>query len=105
MNTELTVSMDEALIEQARQYAQAHDTSVSELIRAYVSSLGKQSNDTPKISKITGTTMTYQEMLDKDPKPTPFTDSITGILKESDDGRDYKEIINEEREKRMAKYL
>lgn len=60
MNTKLTLNIDRFIIEEAKDYAKANKTSLSQLIENYLSSLMKNS---PKKTGI-----------------SPLVESLTGIL-------------------------
>ncbi len=106
----LTLNLDDQLYDEITRNV-GDIQYIKQMLQNYLGNLvqTKSANsdiETPKkISKVTGTTMTLQEMAEQNPMPSPFTDSICGILKDFDDGRDYKEMINEVRDEKMARYL
>lgn len=71
MDTKLTLNVDKAIIEQAKEYAKSHRISLSKLIESYLSSLvaNKKSADT---------------------EITPLVKSLSGVIK-LDNDFDYKE--------------
>lgn len=66
MDTKLTLNLDKAVIEQAKDYAKTHRVSLSKLIESYLSSLASA----PQSSEI--------EM-------TPLVKSLSGVIKLDDD--------------------
>lgn len=80
MQTKLTLRLDSALIEEAKQYAQERGFSLSQLVAEYFAVL---------------TTVSEDEAGFKDRLP-PITRSLVGILKESDyNAEDYKRHLAE----------
>jgi hypothetical protein len=80
MQTKLTLRMNSALIEQAKQYAQEHDVSLSQLVAEYFAVLTAQDNDKAA----------FEATL------PPITRSLVGILKESVyDPEAYKDYLAE----------
>lgn len=80
MQTKLTLRVDNALIEQAKRYAQEHGTSLSQLVADYFTVLvtaGESKTD-------------FKASL------PPITRSLSGILKEGAfDPEDYKRYLEE----------
>ena len=70
----LTIRVDARLIEQAKAYAEAHNTSVSQLVEAYFVNLNREAQ-----SK----------------SPTPILDELTGILPEEVNIEDYYDYLME----------
>ncbi|GAB2786573.1 hypothetical protein GCM10027275_33850 [Rhabdobacter roseus] len=61
MNTKLTLNLDKAIIEQAKDYAKNNKVSLSKLIENYLSSLTKsEKTESPRIS--------------------PLVESLTGVI-------------------------
>lgn len=56
MNTKLTLSVDDAVVEKAKQYAAANKISLSKLVERYLSSLESQSDVevTPTVRDLSG---------------------------------------------------
>jgi hypothetical protein len=81
MTTKLTLTMDNTVIDRAKEYAREKNSSVSRIVETYL--------DT--ISDSTGPEVLH----------APVTDSLMGMF--HDDGRDYKEVINEAKMERYAK--
>ena len=74
MQTKLTLRMNSALIERAKQYAQEHDVSLSQLVAEYFAMLTAEG---------------YEKAAFEAALP-PITRSLLGILKESSyDAEDY----------------
>ena len=69
MNTKLTLSLDQAVIERAKEYAKSNKISLSRLIESYLASL---------VNKKTG-----------DVEITPLVDSLSGVI-ELDENYNYK---------------
>lgn len=67
MQTKLTLRMSSTLIEQAKQYAQEHDVSLSQLVAEYFALLAAEGKDTAA----------FEATL------PPITRSLVGILKEN----------------------
>lgn len=80
MQTKLTLRLDSALIEQAKQYAQEHEISLSQLVREYFTVLTNQSEDRAA----------FEDSL------PPITRSLVGLLKESSyDAEEYRRYLEE----------
>lgn len=69
MNTKLTLNLNQAVIQQAKDYARDNQTSLSKLIENYLSSLTKKKQPSSKVSKL--------------------VESLTGVIP-SDTAEDYK---------------
>ena len=69
MNTKLTLSLDQAVIERAKEYAKSNKISLSRLIESYLASI---------VNKKTG-----------DVEITPLVDSLSGVI-ELDENYNYK---------------
>ena len=76
MNTKLTLSLDEVVIEEAKSYAKMNRLSLSKLIENYLNSLTKQSGKPKKVS--------------------PLVESLTGVIpNDNTDGREgYRDFLN-----------
>jgi hypothetical protein len=73
--------MDKAIIEQAKEYAHSKDKSVSMLVAEYLQRISRGGCfDTSKLR-------------------SPITDSLAGYI--PDDGREYKELLDEARMERL----
>jgi hypothetical protein len=84
MTTKLTLTMDNAVIERAKEYAREKNSSVSRIVENYLCTIsGSGRPEGPVI------------------RHAPITDSLVGMF--HDDGRDYKEVINEAKIERFAK--
>lgn len=80
MQTKLTLRMDDVLIEQAKQYAQDHGSSLSQLVAEYFTVLATANEDEGQ----------FKESL------PPITRSLLGILKGSSvDPEDYNRYLKE----------
>ncbi|MDR0587327.1 MAG: DUF6364 family protein [Treponema sp.] len=82
MLTKLTLTMDNTVIGRAKEYARSHNTSVSDLVEKY-------------LDRISGKEWPVLAALH-----SPLVDSMTGVV--PDDGRDYKELLDEARMERFA---
>jgi hypothetical protein len=82
MTSKLTLTMDKSIIEQAKEYAYSKDKSVSMLVSEYLQRISDEDRgfDTSKLH-------------------SPITDSLAGFI--PDDGRDYKELLDEARMERF----
>jgi DNA-binding IclR family transcriptional regulator len=70
----LTIRVDAKVIEQAKEYATLHDTSISELVEAFLREL---------------------ERKEKETSATPILDQLTGILPQKVDIADYHTYLLE----------
>lgn len=52
MYTKLTLKIDKQIIERAKQYASAHDTSLSKLVENYLASITSEAGDAVKITQL-----------------------------------------------------
>jgi hypothetical protein len=82
MSTKLTLTMDNAVIGRAKQYAHSRHTSVSELVEKY-------------LDRVSGNERSPLQALH-----SSLVDGMTGVV--SDDGRDYRELLDEARMERFA---
>lgn len=69
MDTKLTLKLDSAIIEEAKQYAKESNTSLSRLVENYLAALTSSDNDKRKVN--------------------PIVKSLTGIIT-LDDKKDYR---------------
>jgi len=76
MNTKLTLSLDEVIIEEAKSYAKKNRLSLSKLIENYLNSLTRQSGKPKKVS--------------------PLVESLTGVIPNENIGerKDYRDFLN-----------
>jgi hypothetical protein len=81
MNTKLTLTIDESVINKAKRYAKGQGRSLSDMVENYFKAIVKDQPETAE-------------------KGTPITNSLRGSFK--DDDFDYKESLTEELAK---KYL
>lgn len=72
MDKKLTLSLNQQVIEKAKNYAKEHRTSLSRMIEAYFESLTSQQKDIPEI------------------ETTPLVESLSGVIQLPEDF-DYKE--------------
>lgn len=73
MDKKLTLSLDQNIIERAKDYARSNNISVSKLIEAYLNSLTTKSNDI---------------------EITPLVESLSGVINLSDDDqKDYTDYL------------
>ena len=72
MDKKLTLSLNQRVIEKAKNYAKQHRTSLSRMIEAYFESLTSQQKDMTKI------------------ETTPLVESLSGVIQLPEDF-DYKE--------------
>ena len=58
MNTKLTLNLEKSVIDRAKEYAKAHNISLSRLIESYLSALVSNKNDdeeiTPLVKSLSG---------------------------------------------------
>jgi len=87
MVTKLTLTMDKATIEQAKEYAQRKNKSVSVIVAEYLQRIST-----------TGSLLNTSN-LDTSNLHSPITDSLAGFI--PDDGRDYREMLDEARMERL----
>ncbi|NNE13761.1 MAG: hypothetical protein HKO66_05900 [Saprospiraceae bacterium] len=77
MNTKLTLSIEQEIIEEAKKYAKLQGRSLSNIVAEYLKSLSNQGEKKPnrELSKI--------------------VKELKGSLKKSDNSRSYKEILED----------
>jgi hypothetical protein len=83
MTTKLTLTLDNAVIERAKKYAREKNSSVSRIVETYLDTVSDSAG-----AEVHETEAPWPEILH-----APITDSLMGMF--HDDGRDYKEVINE----------
>jgi hypothetical protein len=80
MYTKLTLRIDSKIIEQAKQYAEEHGSSLSQLVTEYFAVLTAKDEDTEAFER----------------KLPPITRSLVGVLKESEyDPKDYQRYLED----------
>ena len=82
MNTKLTLTIEQAVVLKAKEYAKLQGRSLSDLIENYLKAI------------------TQAEV--KTNRPTPITDALRGSIKDPG-GYDYKSILAEELGKKYGK--
>ena len=83
MLTKLTLTVDQAVVEKAKEYAQEKNKSVSRIVEEYLRNLLEQNSD----------------FASTNPLKAPITDSLVGMF--SDNGKDYKKMLDEARMERF----
>jgi len=83
MLTKLTLTIDEAVIEQAKEYAQQKNRSVSRIVEDYLKNIS-----------LNHESISFQKNL-----YSPITDSISGMFQ--DNGKTYKEMLDEALQERF----
>lgn len=84
MLTKLTLTIDENIVERAKEFAQEKNKSVSRIVEEYLRNISTEN-----------TIVAYSKKLE-----SPITDSLVGMFRDS--GKDYKLMLEEER---LEKYL
>jgi len=92
MVTKLTLTMDKATIERAKEYAQRKNKSVSLIVAEYLQRISTTGS-------LLNTFMLDVSNLDTPKLHSPITDSLAGFI--PDDGRDYREMLDEARMERL----
>jgi hypothetical protein len=77
MVTKLTLTIEESIIRRAKQYAKGKNKSVSKLVAEYLDNISDRNKPLPSLRSI----------------DTSFVENMVGII--PDDGRDYKELLDE----------
>ena len=88
MTTKLTLTMDNAVIDRAKEYARGKNSSVSSIVETY-------------LDTVSGGFSPEGAVVREPAVPSPVTDSLVGMF--PDNGRDYKEVINEAKAERFTK--
>ncbi|HOF85999.1 MAG TPA: DUF6364 family protein [Treponemataceae bacterium] len=83
MQTKLTLTIDKNVVEQAKEYAQRKNRSVSRIVEEYLENIASQDK-----------ALELHESL-----PAPITESLTGMF--TDTGRPYKEMLGEARQEKF----
>ena len=83
MLTKLTLTVDRTVVERAKKYAQERKKSVSRIVEEYLRNLLESDKD----------------FVFESPINAPITDSMVGMF--SDNGKDYKEMLEEARTERL----
>ena len=83
MLTKLTLTIEQTIVEKAKEYAQEKNKSVSRIVEEYLKNLSENNN----------TFVPQNEII------SPITDSLVGMF--SDNGKKYKEMLAEARMKRF----
>lgn len=77
MLTKLTLTIDQSVIEQAKEYAQQKNRSVSRIVEEYLENITNNQNPTFSLSTM----------------KSPITDSISGMFQ--DNGKSYQDMLEE----------
>ena len=77
MSTKLTLTVDENVIESAKEYARRHQRSLSNIIEEYLKSLTSENEDQKK------------------PKLSQLVKELKGSVKDPDPNKSYKEILTD----------
>ncbi|MDZ7795256.1 MAG: DUF6364 family protein [Spirochaetia bacterium] len=77
MLTKLTLTIDQSVVEQAKEYAQKKNRSVSRIVEEYLKNL----------------TFSYESESSLSSIKSPITDSISGMF--TDNGKSYKDMLEE----------
>jgi hypothetical protein len=99
MTTKLTLTMDNTVIERAKEYARGKNSSVSSLVETYLDAVS--GGDGSEGGEVHEPTTPWPEEYPAKLRRASITDSLAGMFQ--DDGRDYKEVINEAKMERFAK--
>jgi hypothetical protein len=83
MLTKLTLTIDESVVEQAKEYAQAKNRSVSRIVEEYLENLATK-RDSGKLP---------------DEIKAPITDGLSGMFKDS--GIPYKELLDDAKQEKF----
>jgi len=77
MLTKLTLTIDQSVVEQAKEYAQQKNRSVSRIVEEYLENITNNQNRTFSLSTM----------------KSPITDSISGMFQ--DNGKSYQDMLEE----------
>jgi len=77
MLTKLTLTIDKSVIEQAKEYAQKKNRSISRIVEEYLQNIAMNRDSVAFSNNI----------------KSPITDSISGLFQ--DNGKSYKEMLEE----------
>ena len=83
MNTKLTLTIEDHIIERAKRYAKSRGRSLSDIIQTYLEALTNDQVDSPK-------------------GKTPIVKALRGSFKQKD-SRNYKELLTEALEDKYLK--
>lgn len=83
MLTKLTLTIDQSIVEKAKEYAQEKNKSVSRIVEEYLRNLSEKNSF----------------FIPRNPIDSPITDSLVGMF--SDNGKDYKTMLDEARTERF----
>ncbi len=83
MQTKLTLTIDKLVVEQAKEYAQRKNRSVSRIVEEYLENIASQDKDIELHESV----------------PAPITESLTGMF--MDAGRSYKEMLDDARQEKF----
>ena len=88
MNTKLTLTLDDAVIKNAKQYAKSRNISLSRIVEGYFRRVAVE---------------TTGETIHMDMQLPPITKKLTGIARDKQDvlGRSYKEMLLEALEEKF----
>jgi hypothetical protein len=98
MTTKLTLTMDNTVIQRAKEYAREKNSSVSSIVETYLDAVSGSFD--LEGSGVREPEAPWPELSAK-LCHAPITDSLEGMF--HDDGRDYKEVISEAKAERFAK--
>ena len=77
MLTKLTLTIDQSVVEQAKEYAQQKNRSVSRIVEEYLENITNNQNPTFSLATM----------------KSPITDSISGMFQ--DNGKSYQDMLEE----------
>ncbi|HPO01762.1 DUF6364 family protein [Treponema zuelzerae] len=77
MLTKLTLTIDQSVVEQAKEYAQKKNRSVSRIVEEYLKNIAFANEPDASLSSL----------------KSPITDSISGMFR--DDGNAYEDMLDE----------
>jgi len=77
MLTKLTLTIDQSVVEQAKEYAQKKNRSVSRIVEEYLKNIAINNGSVTSFSAM----------------KSPITDSISGMF--HDNGKSYKDMLDE----------
>lgn len=81
MNTKLTLTIEDSVIEKAKTYAKSKERSLSDLIENYLRALTKGSNSNKSISELTPTVKSLKGAF-KSPQSFDYKKELSQILSE-----------------------
>lgn len=83
MLTKLTLTIDQSVVEQAKEYAQKKNRSVSRIVEEYLKNIVFKNGSVTSLSSL----------------KSPITDSISGMF--HDNGKAYKDMLDEALQERF----